>query len=211
MTGQRYQTGLRRELHREAAIHEGLDGMHVWLPCVNCGPMQAFHMRGKLPPDVIRNKLLDQGWSFNGNRKAVCPKHKPARRERPVSETVETPVTSTEDKAAASDRAKRAKRDAIMLLDDVFDVAKGCYKPGENDESVGKVVGLSLQAVATIREEFYGPIKRPPELDALFAALENAQSRITQFRGETNRTLEAMVGEVTQLRARIEAVARRYQ
>jgi hypothetical protein len=199
---------LQREVHRHATINQKADGFRVFVPCTKCGATEAFYMRNKIPPDQIANHMRRKGWRLEGNKRATCPDHPVERKERPVMPT--EPVTVAAPTISASDRAKAARREAVMLLNDVFDTEKGCYRGGESDASVASVTGLAEAAVRALREEFGFEIKRPPELDALFASLEDVQRRTTDFSGEAQRTMGAFASEIVELRRRLEVIARKF-
>lgn len=203
-----YIAALRRDVHRDARLVTRMDGFTVHLPCTGCGIVEAFAMTKKIPTEQITNKLKDKGWTFERNRRATCPMH--SRREKKVEQTVDKPVRSPEEKDTTSEKARRAKRETVLLLDDVFDVDKGCYRGGESDESVGRTVGLSPQAVQFIRESMFGPIKRPPELAQLFDDLKDLSGRVAAHASDARAAEEALAHELDALRKRIDAVARKY-
>lgn len=204
-----YVNALKRDVHRDAQLLCKLDGFTVMLPCTGCGIIEAFRMNKRIPPDQIKKKLQDQGWTFESNRRATCPAHKPARKEKSMDTTVNKP--SGEEQEQASERARAAKRETVLLLEDVFDVERGCYKGGESDESVGKTVGLSPQAVQFIRESFFGPIKRPPELASVDGALRALEQRHEAMVRESNEAIKAAAEELRNMRQRVDALMRKYQ
>lgn len=198
-----YRNLLRAEVHREAEIvSSGVDGFKVTVPCDHCGKdVDGFHMRSKLPPEQIRKKMQNAGWTFNGGKRAVCPHHQQrvappvANDEAPMTEVKDAPVES------ATDKAKRARRETIMLLDEVFDASIGRYRKGETDASVASVTGLSPEAVAKLREEFYAPLAPdpvPPEVKAALKELEGLQ-----------RHADGLLEEAGRMQTRINTVGER--
>lgn len=208
-----YFDALRRDVHKFASIRNAIDGFHVTVPCLKCGPVEAFHMRSKIPTDQIANHLKRQGWTFLNGKRAYCPEHPPVKppRERKDYDVDHTAVpVEIETRQSASDKAKAAKRSTVLLLEDVFDVEKGCYRGGENDESVGRVVGLSAQAVQFIREEFGYTIKRPPELAAVMDEIKSITDRVETFSANNAENVTAFLNELRTLRQRVEVIARKY-
>jgi hypothetical protein len=99
----------------------------------------------------------------------------------------------------------------VLLLDDIFDTEKGCYRSGENDETVGDAVKLSAAAVAAIREEFGYIIKRPAELDGLLVAMKAAEENVATVRAESIEKIDGLSKEIIELRRKIESVASKYR
>jgi hypothetical protein len=189
-----------------AQIVAGPDGYRLSLHCVECDQRKlAFHMRNRLPDRQVSKKIEAYGWTLG--RKPVCPDHK---QEKPtVNGTTHTPpIQAIADHAAeVTDKARRARREALSFLEDCFDAPKGCFKGGENDASIAKACDLSEAAVAKLREEFYGPLKTPPELAAFVTELDAMKKDIAVLRRDSATRLEAMETRIEAYRKRIEAFA----
>ena len=59
-------------------------------------------------------------------------------------------------------KAKAAKRQAIALLEDEFNVETGTYKDGSSDKTIAELVDLSESAIATLRSALFVILKRRP-------------------------------------------------
>lgn len=165
----KYLTDLNHDVHRHATLRADRTGFTVLVPCPSCPyPVEAFTMRGKMPTDQIANYMKRNGWTFDGNKKAVCPNHS-IKLKPPVEEPMNDPVLNVihAQNQAASDKAKRAKRETVALLEDVFDVPKGCFRAGESDESVGRLSGWHR--------------KRSRRSARNFSARSNARQSSTRF------------------------------
>lgn len=204
-----YEEALQRAIPG-AVLHLAMAQTVVDVPCNGCGKLVegAFHCANKMPPDKIAKVLRTRGW-FIGTRanKHTCP-----RNDHPVPETitfddlqemvevveVEIPAAG----AAASDKAKMARRDTVLLLAEVFDVETGRFKTGESDASVAAVTGLSEKSVADLRVEFYGPLKMPTEIEGLFTELGSIRQEDQRIAAEFTEKMAANA-------ARYDAVERR--
>jgi hypothetical protein len=78
--------------------------------------------------------------------------------------------------AAASDAARTAKRLTMLAIDECFNVEKGCYKQGSSDATIAKELGIAEETVVRLREEFYGPLKAPDEIQDLLTQIANLRS-----------------------------------
>jgi hypothetical protein len=216
MTRETWLASVKQYVSSSAEVKQRNGGYDLSLYCDHCGKRTvALHMNSRCDPQQLSKRLTAIGWRM-GNRLA-CPEHR-ERKERTmdhVDQGIEKPPLvidkpSGQERAEASEKAKKAKRECISILEDVFNPVKGCYVPGENDETVGRTVGLSPQAVRLIREEFFGVIKRPPELDELFSQIEALATSLDEWRGNINGEAEGFSAQPANLKARINNVANRY-
>lgn len=209
-----YDADLRKFVHREAKLlaGNGTGGYNLTLPCSKCGPI-TVHLGVKLPPDQVAKRLKNRGWTLGKN--CVCPDHEkePAM---PKSDLMNETSLAPSGTAAPppTDKARVARRETIMLLEDVFDVSTGRYREGEDDASVGRVTGLAKEAVAKLREEFYGPLKVPTELETLRENISKLRKEL-EMNGsalirETQTKLDAMIGTVDDMASRVEAACRKF-
>lgn len=88
-----------------------------------------------------------------------------------------TPITN----ASSTDAAKKNKRTVIIALEDYFDEAARQYRNGQSDDKVAEELGLAPAFVAMVREEFFGKLAEPSEVQAMrseVAALEKSVAGI---------------------------------
>lgn len=120
------------------------------------------------------------------------------REEVPVTATA--PQTSTLAVASATEqtpsaKAKAAKRAVMTWLDEAFEITGpdvGRYKQGFSDASIAKETGCSEKAVADLREEFFGKIAKPRELDSIKVEVGNlllAAGNLERTAQETAETI----------------------
>lgn len=213
MTKETWLSAVRHHVSASAEVRPKGVASILSLYCDHCTKrMDALTMKSRGDPEQLAKRLNAIGWRLG--RRLACPTHRNERKEHSMPNDTAPPVAYDIEQPAlvlaATEKAKRAKRECISILEDVFNVEKGCYSTGESDETVGRTVNLAPAAVAKIREEFFGPIKRPPELAELFAAIEDATARMTEWQGNVNKEAASYDSELANLRGRVETVARRY-
>ena len=99
-----------------------------------------------------------------------------------------------------SDKAKVARRETVLLLAEVFDEKNGRYQEGESDATVGRCTGLSEEAVAKLREEFYGQLSPliPPEVS-------KALSDMKEYAGQLQAMQDQVMRDLSNISKKIEA------
>lgn len=185
---------------------------------------ESYDMR--MPPDKAKKHLTNKGWRFWG-KKTCCPEHnaKPAQKPKPKEKETEVEVPSNVVEMAAkaappandaSKSAKSAKRAALQWIEELFDEGKGRYKIGFSDAYVAKETGLSIDAVAKLREDFGFEIKEPVEfaqwrleLEALERNIASVKSgveeKIEKLRDDGAEMVKALTLQASKLREKIEA------
>lgn len=118
-------------------------------------------------------------------------------------------ATATAQETTA--KAKAARRQVLQWLDESFDITgedQGRYKAGVTDASIAKETGCSEKAVVEIREEFYGKLAKPRELDNILAEVGSLLLAADQL--EKNAIAEAGVlrGKATDLQKRLDKISR---
>lgn len=202
-------------------------GVLLEIPCEE-GHVVEWSSPNRIPSNSITPKLKRLGWRLgrhircpehNGHRKAApeAPKRRELGRETEEMGTrggggqagpVLTVVPPAQTQAEASEQAKAAKRLVLMALDDYFEIEAGRYKPGKNapvtDESIAADCGVSVEVVTRLREEFYGPLKEPAEIDQLIRELGVIKSEFDTAHRELRESFDTRMSGVL---ARIEALA----
>ena len=186
-------------------------GQTLHLPCSR-GHIVDFYINARMPPEAVAKKLMQKGWSIGS--KLCCPKHArkskksapgaPTPKEDPtmateLPEAVELPAPPVSVKPAPSDAAKAKRREALQWLSESFNVEKGAYASGVSDASIAKETGLAENAVAQLREEFYGPLKEPEAVAQMRAELAALKTRIADREKTTEteiRAFEARFGRI---------------
>lgn len=155
------------EVVRKKMTQAGWDFHHGAL-CPECAEKARAEKRRK--PDL---KLVPSAPPVEQD---LVPKPTPEPKEVPM----QTPTTQTSPLAVAaasanpspSAKAKAARRAVMQWLNESFELTgaeKGRYKAGITDASIAKETGCAKSAVKQIREEFFGVIDRPKELDTISA------------------------------------------
>jgi len=211
---------MRKEtnLDFEAALHRGIPGavyipdrerngqMTVTVPCSECGPVEkAFHSGSKIPPLKIARSLKRRGWIISNKLgRHICPACN--KKEPVMDKTDPKPKLGIVSKPNASDQARRAKRAALEWLQEAFDPEAGRYRENESDKTIAKEVGLSEAAVAAIREEYFGPIKKPKEVEMLAAEVSKIREEASAIRERANKDVTDLMKKADALDAKINAL-----
>lgn len=171
-------------------------GFTVNLKCEDCDhDHAALHIGTVLGPQAIASKLRQRGWRIGTHSR--CPDHKHVRNEtvnaplpKPLI-VLPTPVTSTE-------KAREAKRLAMMALEEAFVIETGQYRDGKTDTSIGKEYGLAVAAVAKMREEFFGPLKPTGEFTKMREELAAKVAQIDALKNDVSAALRRLDGIAVQ-------------
>ena len=91
-----------------------------------------------------------------------------------------TAVTAASPTAPTPD-ARQKRREAHSFIEETYDVGAGQYKNGLSDHEIAKAFGLSVEWVARRREEEFGPLKPPTELQVLKKDLGDLQKKVGLF------------------------------
>jgi hypothetical protein len=166
------------------------------LPCLR-GHTVDFELSPHTSPDVAAKRLLRAGWTIG--KHLTCPEHtRKKRAPEPkiiikeelmpdvLPAAVDLPPPTVTAKAPPSDRARAAQREALNWLTESFNVEKGTYAKDVSDLTIAKETGLATAVVAKLREDFYGPLKAPGEIEEFRNALKNLRDDISA-QGETLR------------------------
>lgn len=168
--------------------HPGIFGVAV-IQCGRCPATFRMNLRSLTGPDIIDKKAKSKGWRLDPHVCPICQKRN--REDRGMSTTAPTPAA-----LAAQGRMHR-------LLDDHFDVAKGCFAADWNDARVAKETGIAESMVGEYRKAAFGELRMPTEIEALQRDLAALSSLALESRAEFDQQL-------AQLRARVAEVARKF-
>lgn len=169
----------------------------------------------KFPSDVIRKKMMQRGWDLR--RKPICPEcvaemktaktndNKQKEEHAIMAESNVTPIAPPDNSAAA----RRGQREAMQWIEESFEMvneASGRYKSGMSDVSIAKETGISEHAVAKLREQFYGTIHRPREIDDLLSKITEMKAANDKTRREAAAAIEANKIAIEALEKRVETL-----
>lgn len=167
--------------------------------CSKCGAKDEWRMLNRCPPARVRKTFTNRGWLLG--RKPICPTCKlPCHNEEPntVSTPNVTPINANAPQhpnaAAATDAARLAKRLVLQSLEDgaIFDEAKRRYAPDWSDARIAKETGISEATVAALREEFFGKLAEPSELEAFRADFADYEARAAKSNALFSAELAAL-------------------
>ncbi len=217
-------TSVAEELERcGIAVAFGQGRAQVTVQCSTC-PNTTVWTTGRLPEArLVKTKIRDRGWRVD-KRRSQCPRcikrergpsgpgviFHVAQNEQPLKETLTMPTPDPALRATASDAAiagatmsdaaRTAKRRAYELLLDHYDTDKRRYKDDYSDAKIAQITDLSVDKVAAIREEDFGPAGPPPALGNLKQQLSNAEARLRTI----EKNIEQGIDMVTELKPKIE-------
>ncbi len=103
--------------------------------------------------------------------------------EAPMETATVVPIQPKPEEV--SEAARAARRLATLLLEEKFDVATGQYRDGYTDEKVAKETGAALAFVFKRREDDFGPLKVPGDL-------QDCRDEIARIRLAAEQQLEAI-------------------
>ncbi len=143
--------------------------------CSSCGAVSEVRHKIDAPPDRVRQSFEQKGWKTPKPRLWSCPDCARPRRKteeykkfsRPeqleILDMNKAPIKQEHIAAAREPTAKECKA--------VFELAGGYFKDGKydsgwSDRRVADELKMPPAVVAKAREEFFGPIKGDPELEA---------------------------------------------
>jgi hypothetical protein len=155
----------------------------------DCASQKAFAR--SLPPAQVRLAAERNGWWVDRKwREAACPAHANEREARKLE------VQKTEAAKAGT------KKTFAALLEHYDEVAKR-YSPGWSDAKVAEAAGMSVDAVAAIRDEHFGPAN-DPAVDAVLAEVE----KLRRDQAELGDLLKAAGERINALASRVSKMQR---
>lgn len=78
-----------------------------------------------------------------------------------------TPISVKKSNEDTSNAAKQARRDAHSMLELYFDINNGCFRDGYSDKRIADETGASEIWVVKRREEEFGVLGAPPEIQEM--------------------------------------------
>lgn len=201
MTWQTYTRGFERTFPRGSTIkpRQG-GGIELSIPCSH-GHEATEHYDKRLPMDKLRSHLTNKGWTFRG-KKAACPACN--QKEKPVERVTSIDVPSAKPlkeqlQPVATSLARKARREAMQWLSEAFDPDKGKYSAGVSDATIAKETTLSEQAVAALRDEFFGPIKEPVEIALWRGEVASIRNDVDKMKNEAADACTAILTRLAAL------------
>lgn len=193
-------------------MHEGYH--EFWLACHRgCGEALVFRTRTLLPADVVASKIANMGWKLGSKSTCPGPHNKephPMAANDPAPTNVsamlrETGIVPAAPKLPSRD-ARAMRREAMDWLTEAFDPDKGRYKAGIHDASIAAETGLAEEAVAKLREEFFGPIKLPSEVEELLSKMQAIREMIGDFDTYYKTEMEKLKTDARKLENRLSSM-----
>lgn len=157
--------------------------------CHSCGSHEEWHIATKTPPaEILRKHFSQKGWRMS--KRSICPAcTSKAQKPQIVKEVQMTNVAPIKPEPAPTEAVKAARRKANELLMFHFDVEAGRYDEGWSDERVAKESDMPVAWVLKRREDEYGTLKEPQEIDEIRGELYNLTERLAELRSK----LDALV------------------
>ncbi len=181
------KTGFKSRIDKQA---DGRPVHQLIAKCVECGAEDGINNRSSemLPEALISKKFQQKGWVVaKRGKKLICPKCQKAIKAEKEQKKMEI------DKAT--------KRRIIVWLNELFDPDTGRYSDGYTDQRLGNEKNVPWAHIKTIREEFFGPIKGDPEIDAIKSGLEKLEEALAK----ENKNLELLLDQAMKRMETMEA------
>lgn len=155
-------------------------GITLHVPCRKGAHVVDVKVRPGLDPNGVVKQMLNHGWTCGSN--PVCPEHaRKSKIKQPEKNDAPEMATAPEvTKPQPSDAARRAKRLVYQALEDYYDDKAKTYRPGHSDDSIAKETGAAVEFVKRIREEDFGPLGVPPELQILIDHAASLRREMTE-------------------------------
>lgn len=141
--------------------------------CASCLLRDDFTFPGAPSADFANKHFNKRGWRTG--QKTICPKC--SGHNKKFSKGEESEMT---DAKTPSPIARKSRLDALDLPRDEFDVENGTYRNGSSDKVIAETCGLSEQAIAALRDEFFGPIKEPEEIATIKMLISEAKGHASE-------------------------------
>lgn len=189
-------TARRLGMSGEVSFSSTRAGMTLHMPCARKNHIVDVRFRPGTNPDALAKMMLNQGWTVGS--KPVCPDC--GRKEKKVPPVNKLNPPAGQAQAAPtqppSDAARKAHRLAMMALEDYYDEAAKTYKQGYSDKRIADETGASEAHVRQTREQYFGPLGEPVELQEYRQRLDAMQAKLDEI------TLNA-AAEIGALRSRL--------
>ena len=120
--------------------------------------------------NMLVSKFKNKSWKHIKGQKWICPSCQ-SKKQCATSTggdiDMNKVVRMQEKHEISTAKAKAAKRQAVALLEDEFNVDTGTYKEGSSDKTIAELVELSESAIATLRSDLFGDLKEKTEIEKL--------------------------------------------
>lgn len=130
--------------------------------------------------------------------------------------TVAIAAAATAAASTPSAKAKAAKREVMAWLEESFEITgpeKGRYKAGVTDATIAKETGCAETVVRQLREDFFGQLDKPREIDAISVEVGNlmlaAKELENKAEQEAQRIIQSAKLEAKVIRDKATAVGER--
>lgn len=216
-----YQDDMQRMVARGIIARAVGRGVILEIPCTG-GHIAEHTLDRMLPPDAMPRQLAQRGWRL-ARRKATCPDC--VNKEKPVSSHLVTraelsaeplprqpaapppAVAAVAPEREATPDAKRVHRTVMEALMSVYDDDAKRYTGGYTDARVAEETGAALAYVAKVREDYFGPIAEPAEIEELRAELKGLREGISSINETYNRAIKALETRAGEIEATIVKLA----
>lgn len=111
--------------------------------------------------------------------------------------------------ATPSEAAKVVRRLVYTAIEEAYDESGKRYKSPHSDASIAKDVDCAENLVATVRDEFFGPIGEPPEIDAIRVEVAALMERATQLKTDADLMYKDLLGKADALNRRLDTLISR--
>lgn len=153
----------------------------------DCTTTDQWRINGRLPSaDIVKTHFTRRGWDIS--RKATCQACQRKPKMVDASHALKPTLTIATTDAAKSEAARKARRLVYQALEDRYDDVKKRYRPTFSDKTVAKECDVAEAFVKQIREEDFGPLSVPDEVQAL----RDEAAAMVEAAGKLNARIDAL-------------------
>lgn len=173
---------------KPAEILSKQGGVVARLECKCCGTHEEWGLAKVPPPDIIHKHFKTKGWEVT--KRPTCPICQSSKKRKPAmtKPSTVTPISSAVTVAPSVD-AKAARREAHDRIAIYFNIEKGAYSDGYSDMRIAEETGVAVAWVKQRREEEFGPLKMPSEMQVILDRLESLERSCRVTIEEWNRAV----------------------
>lgn len=145
--------------------------------------------RNRLPPVAIRKKIIQQGWKLTGKR-AICPTCQ-QKEPAPMPETKPENVAALPSVNQTPD-ARKVHRAVMGWPEEAYDEDAKRYQDSFSGQTIADETGASVKYVAKCREDYFGPLAMPNELETLTKALKALDDKLHESDKQARRAIQTV-------------------
>lgn len=172
---------------------DGRTHIRPMIECVTCHARETAVRNGSVEDDELFRK---KGWEVGKSSTFdVCPMCVKARGQKGTVVKMEDHVKKNGEAAPSPEMSKEDGRIISRLIEDRWDEAGGCYKPGWSDAKLAEEVGRPVEWIRQRRELDFGGTGEDPGIVDFLKAQVALSTDLAGLRSE----MDQLAGSVSEL------------